>query len=96
MAYADSDGDYIEGTVQWWWKYVLPNREQMWLAVLTSREPDPHPWLRKATGEVLEGLVMLHAAARADQAAGNRLRSEAVERIHEAVARIPRAELEQR
>ena len=75
---------------------MFPTRERFYLEVLANLEPVPQPWLQTATGEVLEGLTMLHAAARADEAAGERLRSEGVARIHHAVARIPRAEPEQR
>jgi hypothetical protein len=53
------------------------------------------PWLQSVTGEVLEGLAMLRAAARADQAATARLRSEAAAKISRAVAGIPQAEVAQ-
>ncbi len=92
MAQLNAGDDWVEGTPKWWWKYVFPNRETLWLAVLTKVEPDPVPWLQRVTGEVLEGLVMLHAAARADQAMAERLRSEAIVKINQALAGIRMAE----
>ena len=93
-----ANDDYVEGPPEWWWKYVFPTGERFWLTVAASLvlEPDPHPWRRRVTGEVLEGVVMLHAAARADQTAGERLTTEAVAKIHQALAGITRAELESR
>ena len=97
------DGDWVEGVPKLVWKYVFPSQETFYLTVLTSTlattiepEPDRQTWRQRVTGEVLEGLVMLHAAIRAGEVDGERLRSEAVERIYHAVARIQRAELEQR
>ncbi len=67
-----SAGDWVEGAAKWWWKYVLPNQASFWQVVLSSiksLEPVPNPWLQQVTGGVLEGVAMLHAAARvADQA----------------------------
>ena len=93
-----ANDDYVEGSPKWWWKYVFPNGERFWLTVAASLElaPDPHPWRQRVTSEVLEGVVMLHAAARADQSAAERLTGEAVAKIHQAPAGIPRAELESR
>jgi hypothetical protein len=91
-----NEGDWVEGAPKWWWKYVFPIPETLWLAVLARVEPVPQPWLQKVTGEVLEGLAMLHAAARAGEATGERLRGEAVAKINQAVAGIRQAELGQR
>jgi hypothetical protein len=63
---------------------------------LQRQEPVRQPWLQRVTGEVAEGLAMLHASAHADQAASVRLRSEAAAKISEAVAGIPQSELAQR
>jgi hypothetical protein len=91
-----NDGDWGEGVPIWFSKYVFPNRETFWLAVLERLEPVPLPWLQKVNGEVLEGLVMLHAAARADQATAERLKSEAVAKINQSVGGIGQAPLVQR
>ena len=93
---AVNDGDWIEGVPKWWWKYVFPTPETFWLTVFRGQDPVPQPWLQRVTGELLEGVVMLHAAAHADQAASERLRSEAAAKISRAVTGIPQAELTQR
>ena len=95
---AVNDGDWVEGTPKWWWKYVFPTFDTFYLAVLREQgiggqDPVPLPWLQRVTGEVLEGVVMLHAAAHADQAASERLRSEAAAKIRQAVTGIQQAEL---
>ena len=83
-----NEGDWVEGAPKWWWKYVFPIPETLWLAVLTRVEPVPNPWLQKVTGEVLEGLAMLHAAARADQATSLKLKNEAAAKISQAIGGI--------
>ena len=83
-----NDGDWVEGAPKWWWKYVFPNPERFWLQII-SLEPEPAPWLQRVTGEVLEGLAMLHAASRAtEDATVARLKSEAVSKISQAVAAV--------
>ncbi len=81
-----SDGDWVEGEVKWWWKYVFPRREQFWLNILVQRlDPQPDPWLQAVTGEILEGVAMLHAAARiGDEAIKSRLKNEAANKIADA------------
>jgi hypothetical protein len=48
-----NEGDWVEGAPKWWWKYVFPTPETLWLAVLNRVEPGPIPWLQRVTGEVL-------------------------------------------
>ncbi len=89
-----SDGDWVEGAAKWWWKYVFPSPASFWQAVLSSIrrvEPDPAPWLQHVTGGVLEGVAMLHAAGRADEASATRLKSEAIERINQALGAVRQA-----
>ena len=88
-----NDGDWIEGAVRWWWKYVIPNPASFWQAVLSqiSLEPVPQPWLQRVTGGVMEGVAMLHAASRADAASAGRLKAEARDRIQQALGEVERA-----
>jgi len=90
------DGNWAEGVPRQMLKYVFPTAAQFWLTALVSMERVPTPSLQLVTGEVLEGLVMLHAAARADHSTGERFTAEAVAKIHQALAGIPHAELESR
>jgi hypothetical protein len=82
-----NEGDWVEGEVQWWWKYVLPAREKFWLAILAARlDPVPEPWRQGLVGEILEGVAMLQASARVRQGAvGARLKSEGLDKISHAV-----------
>lgn len=80
----------LEGTPQWWWKYVMPNPASFYSHVLeqlaATREAESAGWLQHATGEVLEGLTMFHAATRmGDREGGIRLKSEAFARLAKAV-----------
>ena len=81
-----NDGDWVEGEVKWWWKYVFPRREQFWLDILARiTDPIPEPWLQAVTGDILEGIVMLHVTARIDdEAIKSRLKNEAANKIAEA------------
>jgi hypothetical protein len=91
---AELDGDWVEGAAKWWWKYVLPEQSSFWTEVLAAAvDPVPVPWLQGATGQVLEALAMLHASTRANSADGERLRTEAVAKIQQAVAAVPRTEM---
>ena len=85
-----NEGDWVEGAPQWWWKYVIPNPASFWQAVLSivAMEPDPHPWLQRVTGGVLEGVAMLHAASRVDEATAGRLKSEASEKIRQSLEAV--------
>jgi hypothetical protein len=80
----------LEGTPKWWWKYVIPNPESFYAQVLAQAarayDPEPSPWLQRASGEVMEGLAMFHAAARmGDREGSARLKSEAFARLSRAV-----------
>lgn len=89
-----SDGDWVEGAARWWWKYVLPSPAWFWQAVLSSVrsvEPVPQPWLQQVTGEVLEGVAMLHAATRADETSARRLKTEAIEKVNQALRAVRQA-----
>jgi hypothetical protein len=62
-----SDGDWIEGKVRPWWKYVIPAETQFWTAILNQRAsmkagPQPDPW-RRAQSLSLEAVAMLQAVA---------------------------------
>jgi hypothetical protein len=88
-----SDGDWVEGPPQWWWKYVFPARGQFWLSILAAKlavmDPTPDPWFQRAAADILEGLVMLHAAATvADREVSTQLQKEAAEKINQAVQTI--------
>ena|SRR5579863_2373663 len=101
-----NEGDWVEGAPKWWWKYVFPTPESFWSRIVAGLDPTPipwrqgvdpvpQPWLQRVTGEVLEGIVMLHASARAGEA-GERLRSEAVAKINQAVGGVRQAATGQR
>jgi hypothetical protein len=87
-----NDGDWVEGEVQWWWKFVFPQKAQFWVTLLqTIRDPSPDPWVQATTGEVLEAVVMLHAAAKAvDKEQRATLHKEAAQTLEGAVAAIRR------
>lgn len=65
-----NEGDWVDGKVEWWWKYVLPPEPQFWAAILAQRvqviegpDPQPSPWLQaQAVG--LEAVAMLQAVAK--------------------------------
>ena len=91
-----NDGDWAEGKPQWWWKYVFPSREQLWLAVLHDRidrgvqvsRPSPEPW-REQTAVILEGVAMLQATTMIDNAeVSKRLTQEAVAKIIRAAEQV--------
>jgi hypothetical protein len=51
--------------------------------------PNPVPWLQRASGEVMEGLAMFHAAASmGDREDSARLKSEAFARLSQAVSAL--------
>jgi hypothetical protein len=87
-----NDGDWIEGKVEWWWKYVIPAESQFWAAILAERaqrataqlDPEPAPW-RHAQARGLEAVAMLQALhGIADPKQRNRLLAEIGERFHSA------------
>jgi len=63
-----NEGDWVEGEVKWWWKYVMPSEATFWGAILAARyrsaDPEPSPWYQGVSGQVMEGLAMLKASAR--------------------------------
>jgi len=88
-----NEGDWVEGEPKWWWKYVMPNESVFWVAVLAAKnrvaEPEPSPWLQDVSGQIMDGLAMLNAAARigkSDDAA--RLKKEATTKISRAVEAV--------
>jgi len=91
----NTDG-WPEGKAEWWWKYVFPARERIWVALLQDKltwgasEPTPQPY-RAITAAILEGLVMLHATSSvAEIGIKQRLEQEAVAKISAAVREIAR------
>jgi hypothetical protein len=95
MASSTYQGDDwgLEGTPKWWWKYVIPNPESFYAQVLAQATlvsgPNPVPWLQRASGEVMEGLAMFHAAASmGDREDSARLKSEAFARLSQAVSAL--------
>lgn len=89
-----SEGYWIEGEPQWWWKYVFPPKIRVWLLILNEKwakdknfaEPEPDPWLEGVTAEILESLTMLHTATTVrEEAVSKRLKQEAVAKINSAL-----------
>ena len=87
-----NDGDWIEGKVEWWWKYVIPAESQFWAAILaeqaqratTQLDPEPSPW-RQAQARGLEAVAMLQALRKiTDSKQQARLLAEIGERFHSA------------
>jgi hypothetical protein len=79
-----SDGDWVEGEVKWWWKYVFPAASNLWRAVLqaSSDVPDPSPW-RQQIGRLLESIVMLQASSKvSDRDVAEKLSKEAIHNIN--------------
>jgi hypothetical protein len=71
----------------------MPNESAFWAAVLAAKsraaDPEPSPWLQGVSGQIMDGLAMLNAAARigqADEAA--KLKREATAKITRAVAAV--------
>jgi hypothetical protein len=88
-----NEGDWVEGEVKWWWKFVFPQKAQFWGQILqhvtVSLNPEPDPWLQATTAEVLEAVVMLHAAAKAtDREQRANLHKDAAKTLESAVAAI--------
>jgi hypothetical protein len=88
-----NEGDWVVGESKWWWKYVMPSESVFWAAVLAAKsrgaEPEPSPWLQGVSGQVMDGLAMLNAAARigkSDEAA--KLKKEATAKITRAIAAV--------
>lgn len=83
-----NDGDWVEGAVQWWWKYVLPSREIFWtnvIARVSELGPSPDPW-REQVGEILAGIAMLRSSAKvSDRAVAEKLSKESISKINGAV-----------
>ena len=89
-----SEGDWVEGKPQWWWKYVFPSETRFWLLILNENlakdknfaEPEPEPWLEGVTAEILESLTMLHTATTVrEEPVSQRLKKEAVAKINSAL-----------
>jgi len=88
-----NEGDWVEGEPKWWLKYVMPSESVFWAAVLAAKgrvaEPEPSPWLQGVSGQIMDGLAMLNAAARigkSDEAA--KLKKEAAVKIARAVEAV--------
>lgn len=80
----------LDGTPKWWWKYVIPNPENFYSQILAqvtlTSEREAGSWLQHASGEILEGLAMFHAATRmGDRDGSTRLKNEAFARLSRAV-----------
>ncbi len=84
-----NEGDWVEGSPKWWWKYVMPAEDVFWESILAQRAgPSPEPWLR-ATAEALEAVAMLRATARvSDTGVRTRLQSEAAAKLQGASQRV--------
>ena len=89
-----SEGDWVEGKPQWWWKYVFPSKIRVWLLILNEKwakdknfaEPEPDSWLEGLTAEILESLTMFHTATTVrEEAVSQRLKQEAVAKINSAL-----------
>ncbi len=78
------DGDWVEGSVRWWWKYVFPAKDVFYGQLLGAErviDPIPQPW-RQATGELLEASAMLHAIGNvSDPATKSRLQTEIAAKV---------------
>jgi hypothetical protein len=83
-----NDGDWIDGKVEWWWKYVIPSEASFWIAIVAQRaqllagqDPQPAPW-RKAQSLASEAVAMLQAAENInDVNQRSRLLNEVAERL---------------
>jgi len=80
----------LEGTPKWWWKYVIPSPESFYGQILAqasrASSPEAGSWLQHASGEIMEGLAMFHAATRMGEREGStRLKNEAYARLARAV-----------
>lgn len=85
-------GDWVEGDVKWWWKYVLPSQEVFWATVvaqqatLVSRAPEQGSHI---VSEAMQAVAMLTASARVtDTAVASRLRNEAADKLRGASEKI--------
>jgi hypothetical protein len=88
-----NEGDWVEGEVKWWWKFVFPQKAKFWGQILqnmtVSLNPQPDPWLQATTADVLETVVMLHAATKAtDREQRASLYKEAAQKLEGTVAAI--------
>jgi hypothetical protein len=90
-----NEGDWIDGKVEWWWKYVIPGENQFWAAILAQNAsvvgrqgPDPVPW-RQAIVLGFEAVAMLQAATNiSDVKERAKLLSEVVEKFSTAAQRL--------
>ena len=88
-----SDGDWVEGKPQWWWKYVFPAEKQFWASVLENQavhvaSPHPEPW-HQATIEIMQGVAMINATASMGKSdVSERLRAEGVAKIVAAANKV--------
>jgi hypothetical protein len=83
----------LDGTPKWWWKYVLPPPTELYGHILSElgriEGPPPALWLKNATGTMMEGLVMFHAAVRMGEIDGAMLlKAEAFAHISRAVSQL--------
>ena len=61
-----NDDGWPEGVPQWWWKYVLPSREEFWRLIALGgpdTEPVPDRW-KEASVSLLEALALLRGIDR--------------------------------
>jgi hypothetical protein len=88
-----NEGDWVEGEVKWWWKYVFPAKAQFWqLLAVIKAEPHPDPWFQAFSGQVQEALAMVNASTSImDKEAGARLKHEGVEKIAKALSSVRNA-----
>lgn len=83
----------LDGTPKWWWKYVLPPPQDLYAHILSELNringPPLDAWLKNASGTLMEGLVMFHAAIRmGDRDGAMRLKAEAFAHISRAVSQL--------
>src|SRR5215470_15596954 len=91
-----NDGDWVEGEVQWWWKYVFPARARFWAAMVAAERveaPEPTPWFEGVAGQLLGSVALLGAAVRAgDPGLRQRLKGEAIKKMTAAGNQVPAGE----
>jgi hypothetical protein len=88
-----NDGDWVDGAVQWWWKYVFPIRHKFWAVLVDERatrvaDPTPDPWKELVLGDLLEATAMLSAVPGADATVAARLKTEAKAKLARATRAI--------
>jgi hypothetical protein len=80
-------GDWVDGPVRWWWKYVFPVKDVFYANLLPRLKvgkvagPQPEPW-RQVAGELLETSAMVHALdSISDSATKSKLQTEAAAKL---------------